>query len=766
MRSRTAARELAVALLFIILAIAMTWPLAPNIKQAVFDPSDPFYTTWTLDWDYYATVHHLPLFQANAFYPAKYALAFSEHLYGIAMFLFPLFAAGLAPLTIHNIALLLGFAGCGYAMYALARQTTGSVAAGIIGGIAYAFVGIRFHHLPHIQYVWSMWLPLMLLAFLAFIEKPDWLRAGALAATTTLNGLTTLHWLAFGSVALVITAIALAFVTGRAREKRFWLLLIAAGIVTLGLLLPFLIPYHAVARLYGMHRNYADALPNSSSAWTDWLQPNYQNKLYGRFSPGAAYGHERTLLAGIGVYLLALFGLASKRTPAYIGAILWIVVGAFGARGLYGTFGRFLFDYVPGFNGIRMPVRWAMVSFVGIALFASFGMARLLRDRPNRSQIALTCVIAAALLLEMRVAPLRWYLVSTEPRPVYDWLKTRQGAILELPMKQDYAYEYLWRSTVHHHPLINGVSSYLPRDYGANLDLGYLERIGCRQIVVHEALLHEQSAEIRKWLREGIDAHRLAFVKRFEAGRHGDYVFAVTHETGPLAAEAETFLNGGVNRFDNTCGRVDIGPATVQRGELTIIGWATSAAGIDHVNLRFANGRNVIRADPEQRDDMRSALPWHPPVYGFRKTLAPLIEGDTDMQVEIVDKAGQRVRMSPFWFRWEPHLVTGITWREEHLDGLLRRLGQDPASVRPRIVSGQASIVDYTPSLLSDPYDETDSAFANRIVQTILNRPPDSAAISPYLRMLENGVIRERVIDAVVKSKEFAAEYYVTSPNA
>src|SRR5881398_2909851 len=73
-----------IAALFIALAIAMTWPLLPNLRTAVSDPGDPFINVWVLDWDWYATLHQpLRLFEANAIYPAKHSLAFSDHLYGI-----------------------------------------------------------------------------------------------------------------------------------------------------------------------------------------------------------------------------------------------------------------------------------------------------------------------------------------------------------------------------------------------------------------------------------------------------------------------------------------------------------------------------------------------------------------------------------------------------------------------------------------------------------------------------------------------------------
>src|SRR6266508_977823 len=116
--SLIAARELAVLALFVGLAVIMTWPLAAHLDRAIRELGDPFFSTWAMEWDYHATFHRgVRLFDANAFYPAKNVLAFSEHLYGLAFLFFPLFAAGVQPLTIHNIALLLGFALSGYAAY-------------------------------------------------------------------------------------------------------------------------------------------------------------------------------------------------------------------------------------------------------------------------------------------------------------------------------------------------------------------------------------------------------------------------------------------------------------------------------------------------------------------------------------------------------------------------------------------------------------------------------------------------------------------------
>src|SRR5437016_5249104 len=114
----------------------MTWPLARNLGTAVANPGDPYLNVFILDWDWYAVTHHpLALFDANIFYPAKHALAFSENLFGIAIFLFPLRALGVTPIAAYNVAMLAGFALSGFVVYVLGHFVSESVPAGIAAGI-------------------------------------------------------------------------------------------------------------------------------------------------------------------------------------------------------------------------------------------------------------------------------------------------------------------------------------------------------------------------------------------------------------------------------------------------------------------------------------------------------------------------------------------------------------------------------------------------------------------------------------------------------
>ena len=158
-------QDAAAALAFIVLSVGMTWPLALHLDRAVSDPGDPYLTIWILDWDWWATFRApLSLFHANAFHPAKYSLAFSENMYGLALLLFPLRSIGVDAFTAHSIAVLAGFAFSGFGAYILGSRITGSWIAGMAAGVFYAFVPFRFTHLSHVQHIWGGWLPRMLAA--------------------------------------------------------------------------------------------------------------------------------------------------------------------------------------------------------------------------------------------------------------------------------------------------------------------------------------------------------------------------------------------------------------------------------------------------------------------------------------------------------------------------------------------------------------------------------------------------------------------------
>ncbi|HEX6083817.1 MAG TPA: hypothetical protein VF266_04785 [Thermoanaerobaculia bacterium] len=438
----------AILAFFAVAAVAMTWPLAPNLDVAVAHPGDPFINAWILDWEFYALTHRdAALFHGNIFHPLPYTIAFSENILGIFVVMLPLFLAGAPILVIYNVAVLAGYALSGYAMALLGRHLTGSTAAGIVAGIFFTFVPWRFSHLTHLQHLWTLWLPLMLLALLRLRDKPTPLRAALFAGAFFMNGLTNLHWLAFGSVAIACIALFLPV-------RRQAIVAMFAGSVAL---LPMLIPYWKAGKLYGLRGDAGETLQYSGTL-QGWTVASLHNRLYGPLTNDGSTNPEHWAFPGILVLLLAIAGVVAAAKRERNIALFFIVLGFLGSLGLHTFFGRFLFEVVPLFRGIRAPARWAMIVYLGLAILAAYGV-------PRRKWAA--AVIAALMLFELRAAPIRWYLTTGAVPAVYQSLAKQdlEGGVLELPADHLHNYEYMYFATVHHKRLVNGVSGFLPPGY-------------------------------------------------------------------------------------------------------------------------------------------------------------------------------------------------------------------------------------------------------------------------------------------------------------
>lgn len=310
-RSRSL-REALVLAAFAFLTVLMTWPWAARIRDAVPDPGDPYLNSWILWWDWYQTFHDpLDLFHGSIFFPYSYTLAFSEHNYGIALVLFPLFALGVKPLTAHGVAMLLGYLFSGYGAFRLARTLTGSTGAAWVAGIAFAFVPYRFHHISHVNYTFTAWVPLVLEALVLFTRKRTWPLAAWLGVAFLMNGLTCVHWLLLSALPLAVAGTFLALREGAEGDRAFWTRGGAAVGAASLLLLPFLLPYTHASRLYGFERS-ADEAFGYSARFDHWLTADPLNRLWNGLGYVPVPG-ELALFPGLLPLLLALAALLLVR---------------------------------------------------------------------------------------------------------------------------------------------------------------------------------------------------------------------------------------------------------------------------------------------------------------------------------------------------------------------------------------------------------------------------------------------------------------------
>jgi hypothetical protein len=624
------------ALVFVALATGFTWPLALNLGRAVAEPGDAYVNIWILDWDWWATLHQpLSLFHANMLHPAKYSLAFTENLYGIALLLFPFRAAGVGPIAAYNLALIAGLSLSGFGAYLLGSRLTRSFAAGLAAGIFFAFARLHFTHLQHI---WSGWLPLMLVALLDYAERPSRKRAIVFAALLLINGLTNIHYLLFGTFTIAITVVLLV-------PRSAWRELAIAVTIALLLLAPFLYPYAAFAKLYNLQRTYGESFSFSSTP-VDWIASKAAEPER-HVAPGAL----ALIVAG------AAFVLARRDWPKLALATLWIAIGFAGSLGMNFEFHRFLFGAVPGFRAIRVPARWSVIAYIGFAILIALTTSAIHRR--------FRWIVPLAFAIALWQAPIRWYMVRPRFPEVYRWLATTHGPIAELPMGTYAEYEYHLYSTSHHLPSVNGSAgtpvrrklndqwsqSPLPDEF-----FDTLANAGVQHLIIHADLLGARSPDVREWLKRELDRGRLFFVNDFANGAEGDWVFSLHGSRATLPEYAARFLAGA-----QACSRSIFGvletplPRRYARG-LDVKGWSISPHGIRSAVVYF-NNRTIGYPLPITRERGTRCWFYAPSCHAhYRLAFAQRPNGvwrDTDVQVDVTDAKGNVWTSDNRWFRWE-----------------------------------------------------------------------------------------------------------------
>jgi hypothetical protein len=202
---------------------------------------------------------------------------------------------------------------------------------------------------------------------------------------------------------------------------------------------------------------------------------------------------------------------------------------------------RWLFDYVPGFQGLRAAARYGMIVAFMLAVLGGYGAAALARARAGRWLVA---AMAAGFLLEGTMVPFlvngvtaprgfnrpeaRVYRPSRAPSIYREGVRALPtGVLAELPLGiPDFDLRAIYYSTVHWRKVLNGYSGYTPPYYGLlalalsevprhpDVSLQALRGAGATHVLVHEGAYlgnegEETSAALRT--RGAVELYRDAF---------------------------------------------------------------------------------------------------------------------------------------------------------------------------------------------------------------------------------------------------------------
>ena len=472
----------------------LTWPLVSRLAHSLNQSPDSLLNVWALGWNFHALSQNpLTLFQANIFAPRPDTLAYSEHLFGITLLVAPVYVLTKNLVLANNVAIFLSFWLTGAGMFLLVRRLTGSRWAGCVAGIALLAMPYRFQHLPQVQLLSFQWMGFALWALARFLDRARFVDGAALALFVLWQVLSCNYYAVDTAVLFSVFALVLAAI-GRAwldRRRVIGLLLGAAFVSACAL--PFVAPYQRVRDEQGFFRRIED-VQHFSARPIDYARPSAYNRAPHWDVLPRRYISERVLFPGFAAIALAGFGVAlgwrgrkadgSNGRPSItriftIGAIAVAIVGAvlsFGPEirltdeATLSTPYRWLYRYIPGFNGIRVPARHAVMAFVAIAMLAGLGTSRILAASPRRHVAG--ALIALALLFDVQTySTERAFPTAPAIPPVYEWLSDQpgDGAVLVLPIHDaDAITEEAWPmyySTLHFKPLVNGFSGWWPNDY-------------------------------------------------------------------------------------------------------------------------------------------------------------------------------------------------------------------------------------------------------------------------------------------------------------
>jgi hypothetical protein len=512
---------------FALLATIATWPLFPQLGGFVMDKGDPLYSVWAMAWQAHALVTDpLHLFNANIMYPFKGTLAFDELSFAEAVMAAPVYWLTGNPVLSHNLVLFLSFPISGYGMWLLVRSLTGNGWAGFVAGTAFSFSFYRLNHLPHMTLISTEWMPFLLLVSYKLLWTKQWKWAWALAALFAVQALSG-HYLAFYSAMML----GIFFVYYLLFERRLFSWRVVGQFATgMGaavlLMLPVAVPFVLLQGGYEFKRNLfeVERFSNTLASFLAVFRANpLLQKLLAPFSDPGPWAIERAAFPGFATLVLAGLGAfgsirVPRATPAndelrgeFGGlrkhAILYLFIALLSAllslgpslQISYATNDydpaaiqrvmplpyQVLYDYVPGFQSMRVVARIDVLTALSLSVLAGFGAFYLLRWLGTRwksvatyrvTMPAVALLVALLPIAEGWTVPVQMAAVGTRGAvpQAYRWLAQQPPTVvMEYPMiyyktgdpNVEMANLYQYYSSYHWQKTINGSTTIRPYSY-------------------------------------------------------------------------------------------------------------------------------------------------------------------------------------------------------------------------------------------------------------------------------------------------------------
>lgn len=468
---------------YLVATLAYSWPLAANLSSALpGDYGDPVFIAGIMAW---VGAHLTDLLQGNwgaweamwdapFFAPETDTLTYSDNFLTQASLSLPVYWVTGSALIAYNLQFIGAFLLSAVATHVLTWRLTFSHWAGFVAGVLFAFNPSQtLLSRSHLQTLSIGWWVVALAAIDTVAETRS--RRGLVIAAIALLALNlaSSYYLAYTPILTAFFAVWSLHRHARLRDLAAWRDLAICAAASTVPIVPILGRYLAMREALGYSRTIGELVDNSVNlarleAAAPWFAPFVILAVAGVIVPAAASLRVPTRWARGGLLLLGVTAMVLSLGPRIeIGGLEW--------HGPY----TLLYEYVPGFQGLRVVNRFVMLAMVFFAVLAGITAAGLAKSVSGTLAV-IALVVATTYSTWTDRLPMgkleetRGLRAEPSLAPGPDTPKVYQfvarlpstATIIELPFGDtwfDVLFTYYTHQ--HRHRNVNGYSGVVPRGY-------------------------------------------------------------------------------------------------------------------------------------------------------------------------------------------------------------------------------------------------------------------------------------------------------------
>nr|HPQ41933.1 hypothetical protein [bacterium] len=418
----------------------------------------------------------MAIWDGNAFYPFARTIMGSDHLFTEMLMGLPVYSLTENPFLSYYFILYAGYAVGAWGMFrlgiALFRHTTPALAAAVFFTVA---LPRSIHATAHIQLATLAWMPWSALFIHRLFRRTSAGSVIGLVMTSVLQILCGWYLAVYHAVAMSVILLTLT-VSRRRREPV--LLVVASGIIVVGLVLPFALPYA------GRPDIPQEVWSGYSARLMNYLTPASYT-LYSSGSGSMTMWSETTVWMGFLVPALAVITVFFRGKPDRMGrqpetaaytliAVTGIILSC--GNHLPGIPPEYapwkLFAQLPAVGGMRVPARAVLMTVFALSVVFGRSVWVICHKLPwRRSGEIIAALVIVLVMLEnfpnLPVTPVR-----TQVPEVYSWLERLPDnvPVAEVPSFYGtdlwaFSADYMMFAALHRHPVANGYSRYVPAGF-------------------------------------------------------------------------------------------------------------------------------------------------------------------------------------------------------------------------------------------------------------------------------------------------------------